>query len=70
MTAARKPVEFWVDPTKWEHPIMYGVFILKELKSLGVPGVGALWPQHVESGTLTVEAPDLADGRVRWTWTP
>jgi hypothetical protein len=49
---------------------MYGVFILKELKSLGVPVVGALWPQHVESGTLTVEAPDLADGRVRWTWTP
>jgi hypothetical protein len=58
-----------IDP-KYENPIHQGMFVLQRLRDAGVPVLGHLWPMGVESGVLSVGAPDLADGVVTYTWEP
>lgn len=56
------------DPTRFENPIHRGMDALARLKSAGVPVIGVIYPEAVESGTLSVSAPDLVDGNVTWVW--
>jgi len=54
---------------KFDNPVTRGMHILNALRGAGVPVVGTLWPEGVESGSLSVDLDDLAfDGRVyKWT---
>lgn len=38
-----------------DQPITRGHRILKKMQAAGWPVVGVLWPERVETGTLTVE---------------
>lgn len=57
-----------VQPDKFENPVLFGLHVLTKLRDAGVPAIGVLWPAGVESGTLSVEPPDLVDGSVTWSW--
>lgn len=57
-----------IDPTKFDNPVLRGLDTLARLRDRGVPVIGVLWPEAVESGKLTVSEPDLADGTVRYSW--
>jgi hypothetical protein len=55
---------------KHDNPIHQGMHVLARLRAAGVPVIGHLWPMGVESGSLTVGVPDLADGVVEYVWRP
>lgn len=55
-------------PRPDENPVLSGLYVLRRLRAAGVPVIGVLWPMAVESGALSVESPDLADGSVVWRW--
>lgn len=58
------------DLSRFDNPIHRGMNALALLQQAGVPVIGTIYPEAVESGTLAVSAPDLADGTVVWSWAP
>lgn len=53
---------------KFNNPIHRGLYILAELREIGVPVIGVLYPEGVEYGKLIVGEPDMMSGEVTWTW--
>lgn len=66
-----KAITFTADPDLYNRqPILVGAHLIRRMRELGVPVVGDLWPICVESGVLSVTAPDLSTGEVTWRWEP
>jgi hypothetical protein len=59
---------FTFDPSRFDNPVRLGLYLLSNLRELGVPVVGVLWPIGVESGELTIGSVDLVDGTVEYRW--
>lgn len=58
-----------VDPARFENPVHRGLRTLEELRARGVPAIGVLFVEGVESGTLSISAPDLGSGEITYSWT-
>lgn len=59
-----------VDPaTLHENPVHRALVLIKRLRAVGIPAVGAIALENVEHGELTITAPDLLTGEVRYSWT-
>lgn len=52
------------------NPIHQGLHVLERLRGAGVPVLGVLWPEGVESGVLSIEPPDLDSGATPYRWQP
>lgn len=52
-----------------DNQLHWGMRVLKELRAAGVPMIGDLFPQSVETGVLQIET-DAIDGQIIYTWIP
>lgn len=59
---------FTLDPTAFDNPVHLGQYLLRNLRELGVPVVGVLWPIGVESGSLVIGEVDLTTGCIEYRW--
>lgn len=58
-----------VDPEKLHpNPVHRWLAVKKHLLDSGIPVVGSIAIEGVESGTLSISAPDLATGEVTYSW--
>lgn len=57
-----------IDPNRFDNPVHQGMYVLQALQQAGVPATGVLYVAGVESGVLTISAPDLTDGLVAYEW--
>lgn len=57
-----------LDPHRFDNPIHSSMHVLAGLIHAGIPATGVLGVTGVERGSLTISAPDLADGSVAYTW--
>lgn len=64
-----KTITVITHPERFENVVHRGLHTLEALREAGVPVLGTLWPEAVESGNLTVGEPDMTDGSVTWEWT-
>lgn len=63
-----KPIRRVLIDPKNDNPIHQGMYVLQRLRDAGVPVIGVLWPMGVESGVLSIEPPDLAEGITIYSW--
>jgi hypothetical protein len=60
-----------VDPaTLHENPVHRALVLIKRLRAVGIPAVGAIALENVEHGTISISAPDLVTGEVLYSWIP
>lgn len=58
-----------VDPDSLHaNPVHRALRLIRTLRSEGIPAFGAIALEGVESGTLSISAPDLATGEVLYAW--
>ncbi len=57
-----------IDPLRFDNPVNQGLYVLAKLRHSGIPASGVLGVTGVAIGTLTLSAPDLADGSITYTW--
>lgn len=50
------------------HAVHIGNYLLQQLRAVGVPVTGVLYPLSVERGTLSVKTGDLATDDLIYTW--
>ena len=50
------------------NPVHRALTLMKLLRQEGIPVFGAIALEGVESGTLSMTAPDLATGEVTYSW--
>ncbi len=53
-----------------DNPVHRGMNVLDQMRRAGIPATGVLYPEGVESGVLSISAPDLCTGEVLVTWAP
>ena len=59
-----------VDPEALHaNPVHRALQFIRALRNEGIPAFGAIALEGVESGTLSITAPDLATGEVLYAWT-
>ena len=51
------------------NPVHRFLALVKRLREAGIPAVGSIALEGVESGTLSITAPDLLTGEVTYSWT-
>lgn len=52
------------------NPVHRFLALLKVLRDEGIPAFGAIALEGVESGTLSITAPDMVTGEVTYSWSP
>ena len=57
-----------LDLSRLENPIHRGMNLVAEMRKAGIPAIGELWPEGVESGTLEIDAVDLDTGETEIRW--
>jgi hypothetical protein len=50
------------------NPVHRALRLIKVLRDAGIPAFGAIALEGVESGVLSIAAPDLATGKVVYSW--
>ena len=50
------------------NPVHRFLALVKRLRDEGIPAYGSISLEGVESGTLSITAPDLATGEVTYSW--
>jgi hypothetical protein len=59
-----------IDPAALHpNPVHRALAIIRRLRDVGIPAVGVIALENVEHGTLSISAPDLVTGEVRYAWT-
>ena len=57
-----------VDLSRFDSPIHRDMNLIAQLKNAGIPVIGDIWPEGVESGYLCVYPADLDTGETRYDW--
>lgn len=62
-------INLTIDTTRLpDNPVHRGMSMLDQMLRAGIPATGVLFPEGVESGTLSMTAPDLCTGEMLVTW--
>jgi hypothetical protein len=56
------------EPLVHENPVHRFLYVKDRLDRAGIPVVGSISVEGVESGTLSITAPDILTGEVTYTW--
>lgn len=60
-----------LDPmTLHANPVHRFLALVKRLRDEGIPAVGSIALEGVDSGTLSITAPDILTGEVTYFWEP
>ncbi len=62
-------IKLTIDTTRLPDNVVHrGMSVLAQMQAAGIPAVGVLFFENVESGVLTLGSPDLCTGEVAVTW--